>query len=391
MFTDPGLRNVTYIADRSKATPILWNERYTTISYNFDQIKAWMNKAPEMINAVSTIPSMSRTNSNQGTLLIDSGSANFSMIANGKMFAGQYFVPTSFTPTSATQLVPKSYVDDKANNMSHMHRAYMNNWVPVAGVANAPTRIAGIRGYNADGMQNAAVNFDNVCYLMASSNNSQPSLSRSNDAVVTSGWIRSLLGFEANSAWPTDTAKDIKLTRNSSTTGALYADDNNSNHSSASIYVNNLNSPSLSGKWNRFVTIKAFQGLVEWAFKAFGFQTVDTTTLSAGDNGNNFGPNGNQAPAGRILGFKLPTWLGGYAVFGISCGNGRIGGAFNDIRPPFSGLTNIFMTASAFASNDNAIITVHPSPTNLRYQIKQAASANGTGSTLHVWLIGIGK
>lgn len=391
MFTDPGLRTVTYIADRSKATPILWNERYTTISYNFDQIKAWMNKAPEMINAVSTIPSMSRTNSNQGTLLIDSGSANFSMIANGKMFAGQYFVPTSFTPTSATQLVPKSYVDTVNLRYTHLKRQAVYQWEAIAGVTPVPKYMSHIIGALNESNDYTAVNFSTTCYLMASSNNSQASLARSNDAVVTSGWIRALFGFEANSAWPSDNTKPIKITRNGGTTGAFYAEDNNSNHETASIYVNNLTSPSLTNKWNRFVTIKAFQGLVEWAFKAFGFQTVDTTTLSAGDNGNNFGPNGNQAPAGRILGFKLPTWLGGYAIFGISCGNGRIGGAFNDIRPPFSGLTNIFMTASAFASNDNAIVTVHPSPTNLRYQIKQAASANGTGSTLHVWLIGIGK
>lgn len=313
------------------------------------------------------------------------------MIANGKMFAGQYFVPTSFTPTSATQLVPKSYVDTINLRYTHLRRQSTGNWVAIAGVASSPQKMSYINGNLSDTGETTAVDFSATCYLMASANTGQPSLARSNDAVVTSGWIRTLFGFEANSAWPTDTTKDIKLTRNSSTTGALYADDNNSNHSSASIYVNNLNSPSLSGKWNRFVTIKAFQELVEWTFKAFSFRAIDTTDLTAGDNGNNFGPNGNQAPSGRMIAFRLPVWLGGYAIFGISCSNGRIGGAFNDIRPPFAGLTNIFMTASAFASNDNAIVTVHPSPTNLRYQIKQAASTNGTGSTLHVWLIGIGK
>ena len=156
-------------------------------------------------------------------------------------------------------------------------------------------------------------------------------------------------------------------------------------------FINSVTSPSFPGSNDLFVTRKVFQKLVEWAFKAFGGEYREGS-LERGPEaaGANFGAAGNQPPSGTFRCLKFPTWLGGFYIYTVYCGNARINGGLLDIS-----IRNILGKASkwnaavgsVFAGESMVVMTVHPTNDIIRFKLEQSAAPQKVTS---VWFIGAG-
>lgn len=156
-------------------------------------------------------------------------------------------------------------------------------------------------------------------------------------------------------------------------------------------FINSVTSPSFPGSNDLFVTRKVFQKLVEWAFKAFGGEYLEGS-LERGPEaaGANFGAAGNQAPSGTFRCLKFPTWMGGFYIYAVYCGNARINGGLLDIS-----IRNILGKASkwnaavgsVFAGESMVVMTVHPTNDIIRFKLEQSAASQKITS---VWFVGAG-
>lgn len=156
-------------------------------------------------------------------------------------------------------------------------------------------------------------------------------------------------------------------------------------------FISSVESPSLPGTNDLFVTRKVFQKLVEWAFKAFGGEYREGA-LQRGPEaaGANFGAAGNQTPSGTFRCLKFPSWLGGFYIYTIYCGNARINGGLLDIS-----IRNILnkqskwnaAVGSVFAGESMVVMTVHPSNDIVRFKLEQSSAPQKVTS---VWFIGAG-
>ena len=127
-------------------------------------------------------------------------------------------------------------------------------------------------------------------------------------------------------------------------------------------FITSETNPAMSNK-NLFTAFQDIPPLVRWMFSAFGFKTISATpTADRTDNkqGTVGGGFWNTPPGGSIGGFQLPSWLGGWAVFGGHISNVPTG-LLVDIAWPVSGVTNSWCVMNAFAGHANYFATVHPS------------------------------
>lgn len=156
-------------------------------------------------------------------------------------------------------------------------------------------------------------------------------------------------------------------------------------------FINSVTSPSFPGSNDLFVTRKVFQKLVEWAFKAFGGEYREGS-LERGPEaaGANFGAAGNQPPSGTFRCLKFPTWMGGFYIYAVYCGNARINGGLLDIS-----IRNILgksskwnaTVGSVFAGESVVVMTVHPSNDIVRFKLEQTG---GPQKVTSVWFVGAG-
>lgn len=136
------------------------------------------------------------------------------------------------------------------------------------------------------------------------------------------------------------------------------------------------------------VTVGNMQRFVEWTFNAFGFRILDKSALSPSETayGRVFGDEGNAPPTGKMLGFKLPSWLGGYGVCVIRVENCPFG-KLADIEIP-QGFTNFYWSATAHSSEIVAA-GVDTVSNALRFRLAKLFG-NKTG-TVACTFIGLGK
>ena len=186
-----------------------------------------------------------------------------------------------------------------------------------------------------------------------------------------------ILNWEAKGAWRFETEAHV--------TGDSHR------NNTLSQFIGSVESPSFPGSNDLFITRKVFQKLVEWAFKAFGGEYREGA-LQRGPEaaGANFGAAGNQTPSGAFRCLKFPTWLGGFYIYTIYCGNARINGGLLDIS-----IRNILnkqskwnaAVGSAFAGESMVVMTVHPSNDIVRFKLEQSGAPQKVTS---VWFIGAG-
>ena len=186
-----------------------------------------------------------------------------------------------------------------------------------------------------------------------------------------------ILNWEAKGAWRFETEAHV--------TGDSHR------NNTLSQFIGSVESPSFPGSNDLFITRKVFQKLVEWAFKAFGGEYREGS-LQRGPEaaGANFGAAGNQTPSGTFRCLKFPTWLGGFYIYTIYCGNARINGGLLDIS-----IRNILnkqskwnaAVGSVFAGESMVVMTVHPSNDIVRFKLDQSGAPQKVTS---VWFIGAG-
>lgn len=157
-------------------------------------------------------------------------------------------------------------------------------------------------------------------------------------------------------------------------------------------FISSVTSPSFPGTHDLFVTRKVFQKLVEWAWRAFGGEYREGS-LERGPEaaGANFGVAGNQAPSGTFRCLKFPTWLGGFYIYAVYCGNARINGGLLDFSiRNILGKSSKWNAAigSVFAGESMVVMTVHPTNDIVRFKLEQTDAPQKVTS---VWFIGAGQ
>lgn len=156
-------------------------------------------------------------------------------------------------------------------------------------------------------------------------------------------------------------------------------------------FISSETNPAMSNK-NLFTAFQDIPPLVRWMFSAFGFKTI-TTTPTADRTDNKQGTVGggfwNTPPGGSISGFQLPSWLGGWAVFGGHISNVPTN-LLVDVAWPVSGVTNSWCVMNPFAGHPNYFATVHPSKF-MRFIIKNAYNNGEASQRISVFFLAVVK
>lgn len=156
-------------------------------------------------------------------------------------------------------------------------------------------------------------------------------------------------------------------------------------------FITSETNPTMSNK-NLFTAFQDIPPLVRWMFSAFGFKSINTTpTADRTDNkqGTVGGGFWNTPPGGSISGFQLPSWLGGWAVFGGYISNVPTG-LLVDIAWPVSGVTSSWCVMNAFAGQANYFATVHPSKF-MRFILKNAYNSGEASQRISVFFLAVTK
>lgn len=156
-------------------------------------------------------------------------------------------------------------------------------------------------------------------------------------------------------------------------------------------FISSETNPTMSNK-NLFTAFQDIPPLVRWMFSAFGFKTI-TTSPTADRTDNKQGTVGggfwNTPPGGSISGFQLPSWLGGWAVFGGHISNVPTN-LLVDVAWPVSGVTNSWCVMNPFAGHANYFATVHPSKF-MRFIIKNAYNNGEASQRISVFFLAVVK
>ena len=156
-------------------------------------------------------------------------------------------------------------------------------------------------------------------------------------------------------------------------------------------FISSETNPAMSNK-NLFTAFQDIPPLVRWMFSAFGFKTI-TATPTADRTDNKQGTVGggfwNTPPGGSISGFRLPSWLGGWAVFGGHISNVPTN-LLVDVAWPVSGVTNSWCVMNPFAGHPNYFATVHPSKF-MRFIIKNAYNNGEASQRISVFFLAVVK
>lgn len=156
-------------------------------------------------------------------------------------------------------------------------------------------------------------------------------------------------------------------------------------------FITSETNPTMSNK-NLFTAFQDIPPLVRWMFTAFGFKfiqatpTADRTDNKQGTVGGGFW---NTPPGGSISGFQLPSWLGGWAVFGGHVSNVPTG-LLVDVAWPVSGVTSSWCVMNAFAGQANYFATVHPSKF-MRFILKNAYNSGEASQRISVFFLAVVK
>lgn len=156
-------------------------------------------------------------------------------------------------------------------------------------------------------------------------------------------------------------------------------------------FISSETNPAMSNK-NLFTAFQDIPPLVRWMFTAFGFKAINATpTADRTDNkqGTVGGGFWNTPPGGSISGFQLPSWLGGWAVFGGHISNVPTG-LLVDIAWPVSGVTSSWCVMNAFAGQANYFATVHPSKF-MRFILKNAYNSGEASQRISVFFLAVVK
>ena len=156
-------------------------------------------------------------------------------------------------------------------------------------------------------------------------------------------------------------------------------------------FITSETNPTMSNK-NLFTAFQDIPPLVRWMFSAFGFKSI-TATPTADRTDNKQGTVGggfwNTPPGGSISGFQLPSWLGGWAVFGGHISNVPTG-LLVDVAWPVSGVTSSWCVMNAFAGHSNYFATVHPSKF-MRFILKNAYNSGEASQRISVFFLAVVK
>ena len=156
-------------------------------------------------------------------------------------------------------------------------------------------------------------------------------------------------------------------------------------------FISSETNPAMSNK-NLFTAFQDIPPLVRWMFSAFGFKTI-TATPSADRTENKQGTVGggfwNTPPGGSISGFQLPSWLGGWAVFGGYISNVPTN-LLVDVAWPVSGVTKSWCVMNPFAGHANYFATIHPSKF-MRFIIKNAYNNGEASQRISVFFLAVVK
>lgn len=156
-------------------------------------------------------------------------------------------------------------------------------------------------------------------------------------------------------------------------------------------FISSETNPAMSNK-NLFTAFQDIPPLVRWMFSAFGFKTI-TATPTADRTDNKQGTVGggfwNTPPGGSISGFQLPSWLGGWAVFGGHISNVPTN-LLVDVAWPVSGVTSSWCVMNPFAGHANYFATVHPSKF-MRFIIKNAYNNGEASQRISVFFLAVVK
>lgn len=156
-------------------------------------------------------------------------------------------------------------------------------------------------------------------------------------------------------------------------------------------FISSETNPAMSNK-NLFTAFQDIPPLVRWMFSAFGFKsitaapTADRTDNKQGTVGGGFW---NTPPGGSISGFQLPSWLGGWAVFGGHISNVPTN-LLVDVAWPVSGVTSSWCVMNPFAGHANYFATVHPSKF-MRFIIKNAYNNGEASQRISVFFLAVVK
>lgn len=156
-------------------------------------------------------------------------------------------------------------------------------------------------------------------------------------------------------------------------------------------FIASETNPAMSNK-NLFTAFQDIPPLVRWMFSAFGFKSINATpTADRTDNkqGTVGGGFWNTPPGGSISGFRLPSWLGGWAVFGGHISNVPTG-LLVDIAWPVSGVTSSWCVINAFAGQANYFAAVHPSKF-MRFILKNAYNSGEASQRISVFFLAVVK
>ena len=156
-------------------------------------------------------------------------------------------------------------------------------------------------------------------------------------------------------------------------------------------FISSETNPAMSNK-NLFTAFQDIPPLVRWMFSAFGFKSI-TATPTADRTDNKQGTVGggfwNTPPGGTISGFQLPSWLGGWAVFGGHISNVPTN-LLVDVAWPVSGVTSSWCVMNPFAGHPNYFATVHPSKF-MRFIIKNAYNNGEASQRISVFFLAVVK
>lgn len=156
-------------------------------------------------------------------------------------------------------------------------------------------------------------------------------------------------------------------------------------------FISSETNPAMSNK-NLFTAFQDIPPLVRWMFSAFGFKTI-TATPTADRTDNKQGTVGggfwNTPPGGSISGFQLPSWMGGWAVFGGHISNVPTN-LLVDVAWPVSGVTSSWCVMNPFAGHANYFATVHPSKF-MRFIIKNAYNNGEASQRISVFFLAVVK
>lgn len=156
-------------------------------------------------------------------------------------------------------------------------------------------------------------------------------------------------------------------------------------------FIASETNPAMSNK-NLFTAFQDIPPLVRWMFSAFGFKSI-TATPTADRTDNKQGTVGggfwNTPPGGSISGFQLPSWLGGWAVFGGHISNVPTN-LLVDVAWPVSGVTSSWCVMNPFAGHANYFATVHPSKF-MRFIIKNAYNNGEASQRISVFFLAVVK